>query len=147
MLGQRRSPLLVQCRSIVYDAGSAANQCCFNVDPTYLAMAQQQPSIHYTKAYFAAQHCGNCYAADTFIPRGQKGHYPDWPNYEILLGHRLRRWANITPTKTLWALNHKYNREYYFFLNTRNVILHMFIRTGVQKCEPFSTNSTPISPK
>ena len=33
------------------------------------------------------------------------GHYPDniihCPNYEIMLGHRLQRWANITPTKTL----------------------------------------------
>ena len=24
-----------------------------------------------------------------------------WPNCEIMLGHRLRRWANIIPTKTL----------------------------------------------
>ena len=34
-----------------------------------------------------------------------KGHYPDntihWVNFEIMLGHRLQRWANIIPTKTL----------------------------------------------
>ena len=34
-----------------------------------------------------------------------KGHYPDntlhWPNCEIMLGQRLRRWANIISTKTL----------------------------------------------
>ena len=34
-----------------------------------------------------------------------KGHYPDntihWPNCEIMLGHRLRRWASIIPTKSL----------------------------------------------
>ena len=48
--------------------------------------------------------CGNCYRGDNFITRGQKGHYPDtlyWPNCEILLNHRLRRWANIVPTQTL----------------------------------------------
>ena len=48
-----------------------------------------------------------------------KGHYPDntihWLNCEIMLGHRLRRWANILPTKTLQALNYEYNREYIFF--------------------------------
>ena len=34
-------------------------------------------------------------------------------------------------------------------LNLRiwNVILHMFIRTGVQKCEPFPIHSTPLSSK
>ena len=35
-----------------------------------------------------------------------------------MLPYRLRRLANIIPTKTLQALTHKYNREYYFFLNT-----------------------------
>ena len=34
-----------------------------------------------------------------------------WPNADVMLGHRLRRWANIIPTKTLQALNHKYNRD------------------------------------
>ena len=89
-LGQSRSPLLFQCRAVVYDAGPTlhqrwlsasyiytcvysnhwtANQCCFNVDPTCLTMAQQQPNILY--AYFAAQHCGNYYAGDTFLYRRQ----------------------------------------------------------------------------
>ena len=39
---------------------------------------------------------------DTSSP---KDHYPDntihWPNCEIMLGHRLRRCANIIPIKTL----------------------------------------------
>ena len=52
-------------------------------------------------------------------PYAPKSHYSDntihWPNCEIILGHRLRRWANIIPTKTLRALNHEYNREYLFF--------------------------------
>ena len=70
-----------------------------------------------------------------------------------MLGHRLRRWANIIPTKTLQPLNHEYNRVDFFSedclstkvlnLGTSNVILHMFIRTGVQ----FPTHSTPLSPK
>ena len=38
-----------------------------------------------------------------------------WPNADVKLGHCLRRWANIIPTKTLRALNHKYNREYFLF--------------------------------
>ena len=32
-----------------------------------------------------------------------------------MLGHRLRRLANIIPNKNLQAFNHKYNREYFFF--------------------------------
>ena len=48
-----------------------------------------------------------------------KGHYPDntihWVNYEIMVGHRLRRWANFIPIKTLQALSHEYNREHLFF--------------------------------
>ena len=32
-------------------------------------------------------------------------------------------------------------------LGTPNVILDIFTRTGVQKCQPFLTHSTPISPK
>ena len=39
-----------------------------------------------------------------------------WLNADVMLGHRLRRWANFIPTKPLQALSHKYNREYYFFL-------------------------------
>ena len=35
-----------------------------------------------------------------------------WPNADVILGHGLRRWANIIPSKTLQGLNHKYNREY-----------------------------------
>ena len=38
-----------------------------------------------------------------------------WPDADVMLGHRLRRWASIIPTKTLQALNHKYNRKYYYF--------------------------------
>ena len=40
-----------------------------------------------------------------------------WTNTDVMLGHRLRRWANIIPTKTLQALLTIFNREC-FFLNT-----------------------------
>ena len=74
----------------------------------------------------------------------QKGHYPDntihWPNCEIMLGHRL-----------LYTV---VNIVFEDFLNTKvlnlgtsNVIFVMFIRTGVHKCQPFPTHSTPLSPK
>ena len=48
-----------------------------------------------------------------------ESHYPDntihLPNCEMMLGHPLRRWANIITTKTLEALNHEYNCEYLLF--------------------------------
>ena len=59
------------------------------------------------------------------------------------------------PTKTLQALNLEYNRVYIFsedFLNTKvlnlgtlNVILHMFIRTGVQNVNRFP-HTSPLFP-
>ena len=68
-----------------------------------------------------------------------------WPKADVMLGHCLRRWANIIQIKTLYALITIFNREGIFFLNiflktevfnlgTSNVILDMFIRTGVQEC-------------
>ena len=43
-----------------------------------------------------------CYTGDAFYPGARK---PDntinWSNADVMLGHRLRRWANIIPTKTL----------------------------------------------
>ena len=89
-----------------------------------------------------------CTDALTLYP--PKGHHPDntihWPNCAIMLVHRLRRWANVIPTKPLQALNHEYNHEYLFFsedfLNTKVLNLG----TGVQKCEPLSTHSNPPPP-
>ena len=38
-----------------------------------------------------------------YVPRRQKGQFPDntihWSNADIILGHHLRRWANIILTK------------------------------------------------
>ena len=63
----------------------------------------------------------------TFYP--PKVHYPDntihWPNCE-------------KPFKPLTTN---------IIVNISNFILDMFIRFGVQKCQPFPTHSTPLSPK
>ena len=79
-----------------------------------------------------------------------------WPNADVMWGHRLRRWASSIPTKTLSLLT-LYLIVNVFFLNTLkskvlnlgtlNVLFDMFIRTGVRKCQPFPTHSTPLSPK
>ena len=78
------------------------------------------------------------------------------PMIMIMLGHRLRGWANISPTKTFQArTTNNYNREKKNsedFLNTKvlnlgtsKVIFDMFIRACLQKCQPFPTHSTPLS--
>ena len=167
---QHCSPLLVQCRSIVYDAGPTLiyhRVCCILCAPTW--HSTNYVSMFTRRWPFIKTALGDCTVFLTAalcwwrfnIPAAET---PDntihWPNADVLLGHGLRRWVNIIPTKTLLALNHKYNRDYFFsehLLNTKvlnhvnlrtwNVILQMFIRTGVQKCEPFLTHSTPISPK
>ena len=42
---------------------------------------------------------------DAFLPRRQKGHLPyntiHWPNADVMMGHRLRRWTNITQDQNL----------------------------------------------
>ena len=64
--------------------------------------------------------CGNCYRGDNRIPRGQKGHYPDTlaqlcnnvgPPFATLGQHD----SNQNPLRLYYRLNHKYNREYYYF--------------------------------
>ena len=37
-----------------------------------------------------------------------------WPNADIMLGHGLRRWANIIPAKTLQALITIFSRQCIF---------------------------------
>ena len=99
MLGQRRSPSLVQCRSIVFDAGPTLKQ-----------------------NWVIVPVCSDCHTWDALPPERLLPSTPiHWPNCKIMLGHRLRRWANIISTKTLLAPHHD-NREYLFseyFLNTK----------------------------
>ena len=74
-----------------------------------------------------------------------------WPNADVMLSHRLRRWANIIPTKTLLALNHNYNREYYYFWTLAknkstkpwNVIFDMFIRIWCTEMSAVSHTQHP----
>ena len=125
MLGQHCSPSLVNCRSIFYDAGPTIIQhwvCCIlcactstNTCHSPNAVSKLNYSLRrWPNIEIALSDCpvfagvgllphGN--AADAFLPPRQKGHFPDstihWPNADVILGHRLRRWANIIPTKTL----------------------------------------------
>ena len=75
MLGQRRNPLLVQCRSIVFDAETALGDCTVFSD------------------------CCIIMRVTLSIPTPENTIY--WPNADVMLGHRLQRWANKIPTKTL----------------------------------------------
>ena len=173
MLGQRRSPLLVQCRSIVYDAGPTLIYnwvCCIICantwhSPNAVAMLthslQRWPDIETVLGdcpCFLSAAWGVTMWVTLSNPAPET---PDntihWPNDDVMLGHCLRRWANIIPIKTLEDLITVFNRECIFFsehflktkvlnLGTSNVILDMFIRTGVQKYQPFPTHSTPLSP-
>ena len=116
MVGQSRSPLLVQCRSIVFDAGSTplqhwpnarffyisvysnhwtANQCCVSDDgPT---TTKHSVYIH---SHFAAIAIGVTISS----PVRKATTKINWPNCEIMLGHHLQHWASIIPTKSLWAI-------------------------------------------
>ena len=80
----------------------AFTQCCFNIYPDF-ALAQ-----HWNRIGWFSRVCYDCYVGDALDPRHQKGHFPDntihWLNADAMLRHRLRRWINIIPTKTLRAL-------------------------------------------
>ena len=41
-----------------------------------------------------------------------------WPNADVMLGHCLRRLANIIPIKTTYGLITIFNHEHIFYLNT-----------------------------
>ena len=102
--------------------------------------------------------CSDCHTGDTLYH--SKSHYPDntihWLNCEIMLCHRPRRWPTLFQIKTFQAplttniiVNIFFSKD---FLNTKllnlrtsNVILRMFIRTGVQNCQPLPTH--PFSPE
>ena len=76
----------------------AFNQYCFNVDPQSSTLARHWNSIGGLYCIFWC-----CIMLVTFkIPEPEK---PDnriyWTNADVMLGHRLRRLANIIPTKTL----------------------------------------------
>ena len=130
MLDQRRSPLLVKCWSIVYEAGPAIIHhwvCCILCANTWHSPYAVSMLTQSLRRWFVIETALDdftmfsecCILRVTLsIPAPE---IPDntihWPNADVMLGHRLRSWANIIPTKTLQVLNHRYNREF-FFLNT-----------------------------
>ena len=105
--------------------------------------------------------CSDCYAGDAFMPRCQKGHFPDntlhWPNADVMMGHCLRRWAIIILARTRYALitniivnilfSEHFLKTQVLNLRTSNVIFDLFIRTVSQKYQPLPTHCTPLPPK
>ena len=112
MLGQRRSPLLVQCRSIVYDAGPTLIHhwvCCILCAKTWNSPNAVLMLTHSLRRWPVIETAlGDCtvfYDCSIIlvtlpIPEPET---PDntihWPNADVMLSHRLRRWANIIQTK------------------------------------------------
>ena len=113
--------LISQCTR-PYDNVGLPTQYRFNVGPASQPIAvsilvnriRRWPSIE--------TELGDCHVFALTAIRvtlyASKSHYPDntihWPKCKMMLGQMmlgLRRWASITQTKTLEALNHEYNRE------------------------------------
>ena len=159
MLGQRSSRLLVQCRSIVYNAGPTLIchwVCCILCANTWQSSNAVSMLTHSLQrcTVFSAFCIGM--RMTLLIPAPETPeNMIHWPNADVMLGYRLRRWANTIPSKILLALITIFNRKCIFsehFLKTKvlnlgtpNVIFDMFIRTGVHNCQSFPTHSTPLS--
>ena len=112
------SPLLVQCRQILYNTDPTLLQNCEsavylaaahpaetchspNVGPTFSTLARHWNNIRWLSRVC----CRITMRVTLCCPRRQKIHYPDnrihCPNADVILGHRLWRWANIIPTLSL----------------------------------------------
>ena len=106
MLGQHCSPLLVQCRSIVYDAGPTIiyhGVCCILFANTCYSTNAVSMLTHSLRRWPVIETalCDCTVFSDCCIMPETPDNTIHWPNTDIMLGHRLRRWANIIPTKTL----------------------------------------------
>ena len=111
---QRRSPLLVYCRSIVYDAGTTLIHhwfCCILCAKTWhlpnavlMLTHSHWPVIETASGECRPTDCTDCCIMLVTL-RTPEPETPDntihWPNAQVILGHRLRRWAKIILTKTL----------------------------------------------
>ena len=128
MLGQRCSPLLVQCRSIVYNARPTLihhRVCCILYANTCHSPDAASMLTHGLSRWLVIETAlGDCiiFSVSCIMRVTLFVQVPEttddtihWPNSDVMLGHCLRRWANVIPAKTFWALNHKYKREYIFF--------------------------------
>ena len=116
-VGSAMQPIAASSRSIVYDADPALiyhRVCCILCANTCHSTNTASMLIHSLRRWPVIEKAlGNCTVFSdcciimimlvTFkIPASET---PDntihWPNADVMLGHRLRRWANIIPTKTL----------------------------------------------
>ena len=108
MLCLRRNPLLIQCRSIIYDAGPTLIHhwvCCifctkkwhFPDAVSMLTHSLRRWPVIETSLGDCTEFSDCCIMLATHpIPESET---PDntihWPDVDVMLGHRLRRWANI----------------------------------------------------
>ena len=124
MLGQCRSPLLVQCRQIVYDAGPTLLQysvCCILSGSTP-ANTWHLPNTGFDAGWTLKQHwvivpllfAWTAMRMTLFSFRRQKSHYPDntmyWPSADvtsITLGQHYTNLISLSP-------GHECNRKYIF---------------------------------
>ena len=96
---------------------SVATHCPFNADQSYSTLAKQN--------WVIVRVCSGCHTGDTLPP---KGHYPDntihWPNCEIMLSHRLRRFQPkpFKPLKTNIFVTIFFSED---FLNTKVGLLNL----------------------
>ena len=96
-------------------------QCRFNVGSALQPIAGSMPVNHIRRWPNIETEAGDCplfvLTAIGVTRYAPKGHYPDntihWPNCDIILGHRLRRWAASFQPKP-------------FNLLTTNIIVNMF---------------------
>ena len=125
------SPLLDQCRSIVYYAAPtliyhqvwcilcATTWHSTNTVSMLTDSLGRWPVIEtalgdLVPCFLTAALCWWCF--NTHGPETPDNTiHVHWLSDYVMLGHNLWCWANIIPTKTLYAPNHKYNREYYYF--------------------------------
>ena len=70
-------------------------------------------------------------AGDAFLPQRQKGHIQDntihWSYADVMMGHCLRRWANIIPTKTLYRIYAKTIFLYQIRIYAKSTCVHALI--------------------
>ena len=112
--------------NLLYTLGKhvAFTQCCFKVDPQSLMLAEIATAL-----------CDCTLFSDCCIRVTM--HYS---NQNLLSSnHYISSWK--------YSLSEHFLKTKVLNLGTSNVILDMFIRTGVQRCQPFPTHSTPPSPK
>ena len=96
----------------------AFTQCCFNVYPQYSLLARHETALG-DCTLFSDCCKGVTMRVTLSIPAPETPNNTiHWSNADAMLGHCLRRWANIIPIKTLLALITIFNRESIFFLNT-----------------------------